>query len=219
MLKRYCVSHFLSLRAISVSKPLLCQAGRKFNCHHFGLPGRFYVVLRLGKCPWGFGHCYFSDVPCPCPCRFPKLWPFLLPPTPHRAGKSAGMTEAESKDQPIPPSPQVSATSPTGLLKSGTCFPVQTLQTSLFLLSLGRGWRCPFSRDTLLLSCSKTPHHGLNKVPSVLYTMRPILELQTGLPTRVPPIVFPTSVNGLFIPSCTLQKRKPLFLYSMFTPL
>lgn len=147
--------------------------------------------------------------------------PFCCPPpsTPHRAGKSAGMTEAESKDQPIPPSPQVSAASPTGLLKSGTWFPVQTLQTSLFLLSPGRGWGCPFSRDTLLLSCSKTPHHGLNKVPSVLYTMRPILELQTGLPTLVPPIVFPTSVNGLFIPSCTLQKRKPLFLYSMFTPL
>ena len=143
-----------------------------------------------------------------------------LPAAPHSTpGKSAGMTESESKDQPISPSPQVSAASPTGLLKSGTWFPVQTLQTSLFLLSPGRGWGCPFSGDTVLLSCSKTPHHGLNKVPSVLYTMRPILELQTGLPKLVPPIVFPTSVNGLFIPSCTLQKRKSLFLYSMFTPL
>ena len=101
-----------------------------------------------------------------------------LPAAPHSTpGKSAGMTESESKDQPISPSPQVSAASPTGLLKSGTWFPVQTLQTSLFLLSPGRGWGCPFSGDTVLLSCSKTPHHGLNKVPSVLYTMRPILEL------------------------------------------
>ena len=185
MLKRYCVSHFLSLRVISVFKPLLCQAGTKFNCHPFGLPGEFYVVLRHGRRPWDFGRwlpyviSQMSLVP--CPCCFPKLWLFRLPPhpIPHRAGKSARVIESEPKDQPIPLSLQVSTVSPIGLLKSGTWFPIQTLQTSLFLLSPGEGWGCPFSGNTLLLSCSKTPDHGLNKVPSVLHTTRPILELQT----------------------------------------
>ena len=100
-------------------------------------------------------------------------------PIPHRAGKSARVIESEPKDQPIPLSLQVSTVSPIGLLKSGTRFPIQTLQTSLFLLSPGEGWGSPFSGNTLLLSCSKTPDHGLNKVPSVLHTTRPILELQT----------------------------------------